>query len=206
MLNDDPIVFIVDGDPTVREGLMLLVKSMRLRAKSYVSGQEFLRECDPAQPGCLLLDVRSPQMSGLGLLDRLSEEEIHLPAIILSAHGDVPMVVQAMKAGALNFLEKPCRDQELWEAIREALEWDKANRRRLARLSKISRRLARLTPGEHEVLQMLVEGKSNRIIAAELGVSVRTVEVRRAKLMRKMRANSFAHLVRLTMTADAAPQ
>ena len=115
----EPTVFIIDDDPAVRQALTVLVRSMRLRAEAYESAQQFLDAFDPTRPGCLLLDVRMPGISGLELLEQLSRNEVRLPAIVMSAYGDVPMVVRAMKAGALNFLEKPCRDQQLWEAIQE---------------------------------------------------------------------------------------
>lgn len=196
----EPTIFIVDDDPAACRAFQALVESMDLQAEAYVSGQDFLDAYDPAQPGCLLLDVRMPGLSGLDLLKRLAEERIPPPVIAVSAHGDVPMAVRAMKAGALDFLEKPCREQELWEAIQEALKRDAENRRRVAGLARIQRRLARLTQGERDVLLRLVDGKSNKAIAGELGLSVRTIEVRRAKVMQKMKAQSLAELVRLTLS------
>jgi two-component system, LuxR family, response regulator FixJ len=199
----EPTVFIVDDDPAVRQALTVLVRSMRLRTEAYESAQQFLDAFDVMRPGCLLLDVRMPGISGLELLERLCQHEARLPAIVMSAYGDVPMVVRAMKAGALNFLEKPCRDQTLWEAIQEGLKWDAANRQHAALRAKMRRRLERLTDGEKDVLQLLIEGKSNKTIAAELNLSVRTIEVRRAKLMRKMKAESLAELIRLTLAAGS---
>ena len=198
----EPTVFIIDDDPAVRQALTVLVRSMHLRAEAYESAQQFLDAFDSTRPGCLLLDVRMPGVSGLELLERLSRDDLRLPAIVMSAYGDVPMVVRAMKAGALNFLEKPCRDQQLWEAIQEALKWDAAHRQQVVLRAKALRRLQRLTPGEHDVLQLLIDGNSNKTIAAELGLSVRTIEVRRAKLMKKMKAESLAELIRLTLSAD----
>jgi FixJ family two-component response regulator len=198
----EPTVFIIDDDPAVRQALAVLVRSMRLRAEAYDSAQQFLDAFDATRPGCLLLDVRMPGISGLELLEHLSNNDVHMPAIVMSAYGDVPMVVRAMKAGALNFLEKPCRDQQLWEAIQEGLRWDTAHRQQLAQRVKISHRLQRLTIGEQNVLRRLIEGKSNKTIAAELELSVRTIEVRRAKLMKKMKAESLAELIRLTLSAD----
>jgi two-component system, LuxR family, response regulator FixJ len=198
----DPTVFIVDDDPAVRQALMTLVRSMRLQAESYESAQQFLDAFDATRPGCVLLDVRMPGISGLGLLERFNHEEVPLPAIVMSAYGDVPMVVRAMKAGALNFLEKPCRDQQLWEAIQEAIKWDADHRQRMALRNHVRHHLQRLTPGEHDVLALLIDGKPNRVIAAELNLSVRTIEVRRAKIMHKMKADSLAELIRLTLSAD----
>ena len=200
--NNEPTVFIIDDDPAVRHALSVLVGSMQLQAESYGLAKDFLDLCDKSKPGCVLLDVRMPEMSGLELLRQMRDDNVHLPVILISAHGDVPMVVQAMKAGALNFLEKPCRDQELWEAIQEALKWDAENRRRIIQTAKIRRRLERLTQGEHDVLIALINGKSNKAIAAELGLSVRTIEVRRAKVMQKMKAHSLAELVRATLLAS----
>ena len=201
-METDPTVFIVNDDPAVRQALLTLVRSMRLRAECYESAQQFLDAFDPARPGCVLLDVRMPGISGLGLLEQFNREEMPLPAIVMSAYGDVPMVVRAMKAGALNFLEKPCRDQQLWEAIQEAIKWDADHRERMALRAQVRHRLQRLTHGEHDVLAMLIDGKPNRIIAAELNLSVRTIEVRRAKIMDKMKADSLAELIRLTLSAD----
>lgn len=201
-MQTEPTIFIIDDDPAVRQALTVLVRSMRLQAEAYASAQEFLDAFDAAKPGCLLVDVRMPGISGLGLLEQFSHDDNPLPAIVMSAYGDVPMVVRAMKAGALNFLEKPCRDQQLWEAIQEALKWDKQHRQSLALRSKVRDRLQRLTSGEHDVLRQLIDGKSNKTIAAELNLSVRTIEVRRAKLMKKMRADSLAKLIRLTLAAN----
>ena len=143
-----------------------------------------------------------PGIGGLESARTIQPRGDPLPAIVMSAYGDVPMVVRAMKAGALNFLEKPCRDQQLWEAIQEALQWDGAHRQQMALRSKVLHRLERLTPGEHDVLRLLIDGKSNKAIAAELKLSVRTIEVRRAKLMKKMKAESLAELIRLTLAAN----
>ncbi len=198
----EPTVFIIDDDPAVRQSLSVLIRSMHLHAEPHDSAQHFLDSFDPSRSGCVLLDVRMPGISGLELLEQLGRDEVHLPAIVMSAYGDVPMVVRAMKAGALNFLEKPCRDQQLWEAIQEGLKWDSIHRQHLALRAKLLHRMQRLTPGEHDVLRLLIDGKSNKIIASELNLSVRTIEVRRAKLMRKMKADSLAELIRLTLIAD----
>ncbi len=200
-MQTEPTIFIIDDDPAVRQALTVLVRSMRLQAEAYESAQEFLDAFDAARPGCLLLDVRMPGISGLGLLEQFNRDEITLPAIVMSAYGDVPMVVRAMKAGALNFLEKPCRDQQLWEAIQEALKWDNQHRQSLALRSKVRGRLQRLTSGEHDVLRLLIDGRSNKTIAAKLNFSVRNIECRRAKIMKKMKADSLAELIRLTLAA-----
>ena len=201
-METEPTVFIIDDDPAVRQALAVLVRSMRLHTETYDSAQQFLNTFDATRPGCLLLDVRMPGISGLELLEHLGNNNVHMPTIVMSAYGDVPMVVRAMKAGALNFLEKPCRDQQLWEAIQDGLRWDAAHRQHLVQRVKIAHRLQRLTVGEQNVLRRLIEGKSNKTIAAELELSVRTIEVRRAKLMKKMKAESLAELIRLTLSAD----
>ena len=200
----EPTVFVIDGDPAARRSLTAAVESIDLEVEAYPSAEAFLDLCDPSQPGCLLVETRMPGIGGLELLSRLARENIHLPVIFISADGDVPTVVQAMKAGALNFLEKPCDDQQLREAVQEAIDWDAKNRRQLARITRIQRRLDRLTSGEREVLAMLVEGNSNKAMAAELGLSVRAIEVRRAKVMQKMKAQSLAELVRSTLLAKFA--
>jgi two-component system, LuxR family, response regulator FixJ len=209
IVDSEPTVFIIDDDPAVRQALSVLVRSMRLQTETYESSREFLDRCDRQRPGCLLLDVCMPGISGMELIERLGQEGVLLPAIVMSAYGDVPMVVRAMKAGALNFLEKPCRDQQLWEAIHEAIKWDTAHRRELTLRTRALHRLQRLTPGEKAVLRSLIDGKSNKAIAEELNLSVRTIEVRRAKIMTKMKAESLAELLRMTLTADphfAEPQ
>ena len=201
-MSSKPTVFIVDDDPAIRRALTVRLESMDLRAEAYGSAEEFLDACDHSQPGCILLDVRLPGISGLELLGRIVRDKLHLPVIFISAHGDVPMVVQALKGGALNFLEKPCRDQQLWEAVQEALQWDMENRKQIARSTKIQQRIGRLNDGEREVLEMVLEGKSNKVIAAQLQRSVRTIEVRRSKMMEKMKAKSLVELVRLTLMAE----
>jgi two-component system, LuxR family, response regulator FixJ len=202
-VDTDQTVFVIDDDPAVRQALTVLVRSMRLSAEAYESAQHYLDNFDATRAGCLLLDVRMPGINGLDLLESLNDHEVRLPAIVMSAYGDVPMVVRAMKAGALNFLEKPCRDQQLWEAIQEALKWDATHRQSLALRSKVRHRLQRLTAGEHDVLKLVTDGWSNKSIAAELQVSVRTIEVRRAKVMRKMKAHSLAELIRLAVLANS---
>jgi len=203
-MSDEPVVYIVDDDQAVRMALEVLVKSMHLGVETYGSAEEFLANWDPMLRGCLLLDVRMPGMSGLELLDLLDKNRYHLPVIVISAHGDVPMAVQAMKAGALTFLEKPCRDQELWEAVQEAIRWDQENRQQVLLAKKLKKRITELTPGETEVLRMLIKGKSNKSIALKLGLSVRTIEVRRAKVMKKMKAGSLAELVKFTLAVEKA--
>lgn len=195
-------VHIVDDDPAMRQLLSVLVKSMQLCPEPYASAREFLEYCEPSEPGCVLLDVRMPEMSGLELLEVMRQQGIPFPVIVLSAYSDVPTAVRAMRAGAINYIEKPFREQQLWEAIQEALQYDVKNRRVLSRKGRIRRRLAKLTSGERNVLDCLLEGRANKGIAAELEVSVRTVEVRRAKIMEKMEAESLAELIRFTLEAS----
>jgi len=201
-VTNDHTVHIVDDDPAVRQAMSLLVRSMGLRPEAFASGNEFLDRCDGSRPGCVLLDLRMPGLSGMELLELMQRHKLSLPVIIISAHGDVPTAVRAMRSGAINFLEKPCRDQQLWEAIQEALRHDERVRRETIQRGRLRRRLETLTDGEHEVLERLIDGKSNKLIAAELGMSVRTIEVRRSKLMDKMQAGSLAELVRLVLAAD----
>jgi len=200
LLHDEPTVFILDSDREACRDLKAQVRHLHLHAESYGSAAEFFEACDPRQRGCLLLDAHLPGMHGPAALRRLADRGIHLPVIVLCAKPEVSAAVRAIKAGALNYLEKPCDGDDLADAILEAIAWDAGNREWLAHRAKIARRLARLTPGESRVLELLVEGKSNKAIAAELGIHVRTVEVRRAKLMKKMRARSLAELVRATVS------
>ena len=198
-MNNDSTVFIVDDDPGIRRSLTSQMRSMDLESAAFHSAVEFLEVFNPMQSGCLLLDMSLPGTSGLELLERINSQMVCMPAVVISAEGDVPTVVRAMRAGAFNFLEKPCRDQVLWESIQECFKWGAANRRRLVQSAKVRRRLERLTQGEYDVLGQIMEGKSNKAIAADLCVSIRAVEVRRSKLMKKMKADSLADLIRMTM-------
>jgi two-component system response regulator FixJ len=201
-----PTVLIVDDDPAIRRSLATLVETLHVQARAFASAEEFLEAYDSANPGCVLLDVRIPGASGLELLERLVGDEARLPVVVLTGYGDVPTAVRAMRLGALNFLEKPYRDQQLWEAIQEALRWDAANRSRLAHAEEIRQRMARLTAGERDVLDYLVQGNSNKAIAARLGLSVRAVEVRRAKVMQKMGADSLAEVVLMVFDLGDVPR
>ena len=198
-----PVVFIVDDDEAVRGSLRLLLKSVGLIPAALGSAREFLQKYDPAQPGCLVLDVRMPEMSGLELQEQLNFLGAVIPVIFITGHGDVPMAVEAMQAGAFDFLQKPFRDQDLIDRIQRALEKDRTNRAVLAERTAIRQRLESLTPREREVLTMVAGGKPNKIMAADLGVSQRTVEIHRARVMEKMGATSLAQLVRMIMDLDA---
>jgi two-component system response regulator FixJ len=197
-----PIVFIVDDDEAVRNSLRLLVKSVGLTAAALVSAQEFLATYDPQQPGCLLLDVRMPGMSGLELQQRLNLLGAVIPVIFITGHGDVPMAVEAMQQGAFDFLQKPFRDQDLIDRIQRALEKDRANHAVLGERSRIREQHETLTPREREVLAGVTSGKANKVMAADLGLSQRTIEIHRARVMEKMGASSLAHLVRMVMDLE----
>jgi two-component system, LuxR family, response regulator FixJ len=199
MKERSPTVFIVDDDEAVRSSLRLLIKSVGLIPSALASAREFLEKYDPAQPGCLVLDVRMPDMSGLELQEQLNRQGAVIPVIFITGHGDVPMAVEAMQAGAFDFLQKPFRDQDLIDRIQRALEKDRSNRAVLNERSLIRERLETLTPREREVLEMVSSGKPNKIMAADLGVSQRTVEIHRARVMEKMGASSLAQLVRMVM-------
>jgi FixJ family two-component response regulator len=199
MKDRSPVVFIVDDDEAVRSSLRLLLKSVGLVPTALGSAREFLDKYDPVQPGCLVLDVRMPGMSGIELQETLNRHGAVIPVIFITGHGDVPMAVEAMQAGAFDFLQKPFRDQDLIDRIQRALEKDRASRTALTERSLIQERLESLTPREREVLTLVTSGKPNKIMAADLGVSQRTVEIHRARVMEKMGASSLAQLVRMNM-------
>ena len=200
-------VFIVDDDLEVRNALELLMESVGLRVESYESAPAFLQQFDPQRPGCLLLDVRMPGMSGLELQARLAAEDIHPPIIIITGHGDVPMAVRAVQSGALDFIEKPFNDQALLDSVHRAIEQDAKQRGEASRLAEIQARYESLTPREKEVLKLVTGGQRNKVIAAELHVSQSTVEAHRAKVMEKMEARSLSDLMRmvLSLEVDQAP-
>jgi FixJ family two-component response regulator len=197
----EPTVHIIGDDAASHQSLARQVKAGGWQVEVHKSADKFIHDHDYHQPGCILLDVKVPGDEDLELLKSLGGERFYLPVIVVSAKTEVSTVVCAMRAGALNFLEKPCSKEELSDAILEALECDAANRKQFMRHKKIQRRIDRLTAGEQEVLRMVVAGKSNSAMASALGLSVRAVEVRRAKLMRKMHAESLAELVQLTIYA-----
>jgi two-component system, LuxR family, response regulator FixJ len=201
-----PTVMVVDDDDAVRTSLRLLLKSVGLPVETYGSAQEFLAAFDADQPGCLVLDIRMPGMSGLELQAKLAEEHAMVPIVFITGHGDVPMAVEAMQHGAVDFIQKPFRDQDLIDRINQALDKDKANRDSLRERDAILHRMAQLTPREREVLDLVTVGKANKVIAADLDVSQRTVEIHRARVMEKMGASSLAHLVRMVIEAQRAPQ
>jgi FixJ family two-component response regulator len=192
------LVFIVDDDASMRESLKNLIRSVGLRVEPFASAQDFLRSERPNVPGCLVLDVRLQGLSGLDLQKRMAESDIEMPIIFISGHGDIPMTVQAMKAGAVEFLTKPFRDQNLLDAIQQALERDRKAREQREEIQKLRRRFESLTQREREVMGLVVTGLLNKQIAAELGTSETTVKIHRHQVMEKMAANSLAELVRMS--------
>ena len=194
-----PAVFIVDDDEAVRNALRLLLRSVGLAATALPNAQQFLQTYDPHQPGCLVLDVRMPGMSGLELQQQLNLRGAMLPVIFITGHGDIPMAVDAMQQGAFDFLQKPFRDQDLIDRIQRALERDRANRSEMDQKERARERLDSLTPREREILMLVTQGKPNKVMAADLGVSQRTVEIHRARVMEKMGVSSLAQLVRIVV-------
>jgi RNA polymerase sigma factor (sigma-70 family) len=200
-MSSTPTVFVVDDDPAVRDSLRLLLQSAHLPVATFASAQEFLAGYDRAAPGCLVLDVRMPGQSGLELQEELAARGLSLPVIIITGHGDVPMAVRAMKLGAVDFIEKPYNAQVLLERVRHALQEDARRRQEEAERTARTARLNLLTPREREVLRLLAAGKATKGIAALLGISRRTVEVHRAKIMQKMQVESIAALIRIALEA-----
>jgi FixJ family two-component response regulator len=196
-MDAEALVFVVDDDAPMRESLKNLMRSVGLRVEAFASAQEFLRSPRPEVPGCLVLDVRLPGLSGLDLQKQMAEGDRDMPIIFITGHGDIPMTVQAMKAGAVEFLTKPFRDQELLDAIQQALARDRQARQQRAQGDALRRRYRLLTPRERDVLARVVAGLLNKQIAAELGTSEASVKVHRQHVMAKMGAGSLADLVRM---------
>jgi len=199
-----PTIFVVDDDAAVRDALKLLLRSVGHAVETFGSAQEFLDAYGEDRAGCLVLDIRMPGMSGLELQQKLNEKHSILPIIFITGHGDVPMAVEAMQAGAVDVIQKPFRDQDLIDRINQALEKDSSNRAALGERNDIRRRLETLTPREREVLDLVVHGKANKVIAGDLKLSQRTVEIHRARVMEKMQASSLAHLVRMVLEVGQA--
>ena len=198
-MTSEPIIFVVDDDQAMRTSLKWLIESTGMQVRTFDSADAFLAAYYPGCAGCLLLDVRMPGMSGLELQNYMAREGYRLPVIIITGHGDVGMAVKAMKAGAADFIEKPFHDEDLLGSIRNALVLDERRRVTQTNRVEIAARLAELTPREHEIMGMVTEGKSNKEMAAALGVSTKTVEAHRARVMEKMRAESLAELVRMAL-------
>ena len=201
-MKNEPTVFVIDDDQEVREALQLLMESVGLSVQSFSSASEFLDQFDSSLPGCLVLDVRMPGMSGLDLYARLAEEHMHPPVIIITGHGDVPMAVRAVQKGVLDFIEKPFNDQALLDSVHRALERDSQQRGEAIILADLRARYDRLTPREREVLERVVAGKRNKVIASEMHVSQSTVEAHRAKVMEKMEANTLSDLMRMMLALE----
>lgn len=198
-------VFIVDDDEAVRDSLSWLMQSVGLNTETFSSADAFLQGFEE-RPGCLLLDIRMPGMSGLELQGVLQERGFRLPLVVISGHADVPMAVRALKAGAFDFVEKPFNDQLLLDIVQRAIEQDRERRENNALIDEWRSRLATLTPREHEVLELVVAGASNKQISSELGVSLKTVEAHRARVMDKLQAESLSQLVRMTLTVANAQE
>lgn len=198
-----PQVYVVDDDQAVRDALQLLLRSVKIESQVFASGQDFLAALDREARGCVLLDIRMPGMSGMDVQKEMNQRGAGLAVIFLTGHGDVPMAVQAMQEGAFDFVQKPFRDQDLLDTIRRALEQSDSQHEQREQVDEIRTQLAILTPRETEVLGKVVAGKSNKVIASDLGLSTRTVEIHRSRVMEKMQADSLAHLVRMYVAVEA---
>ena len=205
MTDTDPIVFIVDDDNSVRKALTRLVKSVDLTVEAFASADDFLKREFYNGPACLVLDMRMPGLSGLDLQDELVAAGRTLPIIFISAHGNIPLSVRAMKAGAVDFIEKPFEDQTLLDAINQSLKMDRQTKLEQAELREIQRRVDSLTPREREVFALVVSGKLNKQIAFELGTTERTIKAHRSRVMKKMQAKSLADLIRLAEKVATYP-
>jgi FixJ family two-component response regulator len=201
-----PTVFIIDDDRGMRQAIQDLVESVGLRAESFATGEEFLGGNLTGRPGCLVLDVRLPQMSGLDFQHRLVEAGVQIPIIFITAHGDIPMSVRALKSGAVEFLTKPFRDQDLLDAIQQALRRDRAAQEHQAEIHDLQRRYGALTAREQQVMALVVSGMLNKQIASEIGASEATVKIHRGNVMHKMQAGSVVDLVRMADKLKVSPR
>jgi FixJ family two-component response regulator len=199
-------VFVIDDDGGMRQAIQDLVESVGLRAEAFATGEEFLEKPRTADASCLVLDVRLPQMSGLEFQQKLAELGVRIPIIFITAHGDIPMSVRALKSGAVEFLTKPFRDQDLLDAIQQALQRDRAAREQLADISELQERYRALTAREREVMALVISGMLNKHIAAKIGASEATVKIHRGHLMEKMQADSLIELVRMADKLDLSPR
>ena len=199
-------VFVVDDDEGIREGLGLLLETVGQPYESYSSAIEFLDAYDASKGGCLVLDIRMPQMSGLDLQEKLNEQGSLLPIIFITGHGDIQMAVEAMRRGALDFIRKPFREQDLLDRINEALAFDAGKRKNIAERQQLVDKVAALSKREHEVFHRVANGEMNKVIAQDLGISARTVEVHRSQVMKKLGVRTLAQLVRIKIEAELMPQ
>lgn len=197
-----PTIYIVDDDDSMRQAIALLLRTVGYNPVAFARPVDFLAKYDPNQHGCLVLDIRMPQMSGLEVQQQLNRSGAMLPVIFITGHGDIPMAVQAMKDGAFDFVTKPFRDQDLLDRINSALKQDAEDRATIEKHADLKRRAESLTAREREVLALVVDGKANKVIAIDLGLSERTVEIHRANVMEKMAARSVAHLVKMHLTLN----
>jgi RNA polymerase sigma factor (sigma-70 family) len=197
-----PTVYVVDDDEEVRSALKLLFESVGLPVICFASALDYLDRFDESLPGCLVVDIRMPGMSGLDMQEKLNELPLHPPVIIITGHGDVPMAVRAVQAGAVDFIEKPFRDQILLDSVHRAIEKDAEKRGEASRLSEIRDHLNQLTPREQEVLELVISGMRNKNISEQLGITLSTVEAHRSRVMEKMQADSLSHLMRMMLTLE----
>jgi two-component system, LuxR family, response regulator FixJ len=200
-MQPETIVYVIDDDDAVRQSLEFLLKTAGMRVRGFESAKAFLDELPAIKSGCIITDVRMPEITGIDLLRRLRDDGLDVPVIVITGHGDISLAVEAMKIGAIDFLEKPFDDDLLLAAVRSALNTDAGTARHKAELAEIHDKLTALSNRERQVLEGLVAGKANKVIAFDLGISPRTVEIYRANLMTKMSANSLSDLVRMAMTA-----
>ena len=205
MSESESIVFVVDDDPSVRSAIERLIGTVGLQVQLFGSAQEFLASKLPNVPSCLVLDIRLPGISGLGLQRQLVEANVQIPIIFITSHGDVPMTVRAMKAGAVEFLPKPFHDQDLLDAIHLAIEKDRGSRQQEAELTALRERFESLSPREREVVAMVVSGMLNKQIAAQIGTAENTVKIHRSRAMEKMQATSLADLVKMIQRLPVSP-
>ncbi|MCC8983966.1 response regulator transcription factor [Bradyrhizobium acaciae] len=202
---EDPIVFVVDDDASMRDALSNLFRSVGLRTAAFGSAHEFLQHRLPDVPSCLILDIRLPRLSGLDFQAELAKAAIHIPIIFMTGHGDIPMTVRAMKAGAVDFLTKPFRDQDMLDAVTTAIERDRNRRDEARALAELRTAFAALTPRERQIMSLVTTGLMNKQVAAEIGVAEITVKIHRGHIMRKMAAKSLPDLVRMAQTLGIGP-
>jgi len=203
-VSSQPTVFVVDDDPAINEAVAELVELIGLKAATYTSATDFLEDFQPRGPACLVLDIRMPGMSGLELQRKLADAQRTVPVVVITGHGDVRMAVEAMKLGAVEFLEKPFRAQELCDSIQKAIRVDEENWRKRQRQEQVDQTYERLTSAERQVMDLVVAGKTNKLIAEELGLSVRAIEDRRARMMKKLGVTTRAELLNLTRATAAS--